>query len=196
MALTAGAQSSNASLNEDYYHWIDRYETKSGSLSPALFTTIKPYQRKTIVTFTDSLEKSGTFKSKADQFNQEFLQNDSWEWGHAESSENPRVVFKTSYKKKSDFLSVDKEDFTLHVNPVLYFSGGKDSRQGETLFTNTRGIEVHGTVDKRISFYTFFFDNQAVLPQYVQDQIARRPAIPHEGFWKDVDEDRDRRASR
>jgi hypothetical protein len=73
------AQSSNASLNEDYYHWIDRYETKSGNLSPALFTTVKPYQRKAIAALTDSLEKSGTFISKADLFNRQFLNNDNWD---------------------------------------------------------------------------------------------------------------------
>jgi hypothetical protein len=183
--LAVGAQSTNASLNEDIYHWIDRYETKSGSLSQAMFTTVKPYQRKAIVAFTDSLEKSGTFLSKVDQFNRQFLRNDNWEWSRAESSINPKPLFKTFYKRQTDFLSVDKEDFTLHVNPVIYFSGGKDSRRSETLFTNTRGIEVQGTIDKRIGFYTFFFDNQAVLPQYVEDQIGRRPAIPHEGFWKD-----------
>ncbi len=179
------AQSTNASLNEDYYHWIDRYETKSGRISPELFTTIKPYQRKAIVAFGDSLAIKEIFTSKADQYNLEFLRNDSWEWSRVESSTSRKSIWRTFYKKKSDFFHVDKEDFDLHVNPVLYFGGGKDSRQSETFFVNTRGIEVRGTIDKKIGFYTFFFDNQAILPQYVQDPISQHPVIPHEGFWKD-----------
>jgi hypothetical protein len=178
------AQSTNASLNEDYYHWIDRYETKAGRISPELFTTIKPYQRQAIVAYADSLSSKGVFQSRVDLYNLEFLKNDSWEWSRAESSMGKRPVFKSIYKKKSDFLSVDKEDFDLHVNPVLYFSGGKDSRQIDPIWTNTRGIEIRGTVDKKIGFYTFFFDNQSILPQYVTDQIDSTLAVPHEGFWK------------
>lgn len=185
LAVSAVAQSTNASLNEDYYHWIDRYETKSGRLVNELFTTIKPYQRKAIVAMTDTLSKKNIFTSKADQFNRTFLANDSWEWGHPESSLTKKPLFRIFYKKKSDFLSVDKEDFDLHVNPVIYTSWGKDSQLGDPITINTRGIEVRGMVDKKIGFYSFFFDNQAVLPKYVHDGLGRYPVIPHEGFWKD-----------
>jgi len=184
LALWVNAQSTNASLNEDYYHWIDRYETKSGRISPELFTTVKPYQRKAIVAFADSLAQQEVFTSKADQFNLEFLRNDNWEWSQVESSNSRKPFLKTIYKKKSDFFKVESEDFDLHVNPVLYFAGGKDSRQSDALFTNTRGIEVRGMIDKKIGFYTFVFDNQSILPQYVQDPISQYPVIPHEGFWK------------
>jgi hypothetical protein len=179
------AQSTNASLNEDYYHWIDRYETKSGKISKNLFTTVKPYQRSAIVAFADSLDADSAFISTTDRFNRDFLRNDSWEWSRAESSNNPRPIWNTFYKKKSDWLKVDTEDFDLHVNPVIYFGAAKDSRQGDMLFVNSRGVEVRGMIDKKIGFYTSFFDNQSILPQYVTDGIAIRPVIPHEGFWKD-----------
>jgi hypothetical protein len=185
LAFSAAAQSTNASLNEDYYHWIDRYETKSGRLVNELFTTVKPYQRKMIAAMMDTLSQKKIFASKADQFNKTFLANDSWEWGHPESSLSKKPLFKIFYKKRSDFLSVDKEDFDLHVNPVLYTSWGKDSQLGDPVTINTRGIEVRGMVDNKIGFYSFFFDNQAVLPKYVHDGLSRYPVIPHEGFWKD-----------
>lgn len=183
LATLAMAQSTNASLNEDYYHCIDRYETKSGKISATLFTTIKPYQRQAISDFTDSLHQQ--FSSKSDLFNRQFLRIDSWEWHRDSASNSPKPLLQYFYKKKSDFLSVDKPDFDLHVNPVIYFGGGKDSRQSDALFTNTRGIEMRGMIDRKISFYTFFFDNQSILPQYVQDGISKHPVIPHEGFWKD-----------
>jgi hypothetical protein len=183
------AQSSNASLNEDYYHWIDRYETKSGKISTNLFTTIKPYQRQAILAFVDSLAADSVFDSRADRFNRDFLRNDSWEWSRAESSNNSKPIWNIFYKKKSDWLHVDKEEFDLHVNPVVYFGVGKDSRRDDMIFVNSRGVEVRGMIDKKISFYTSFFDNQAVLPQYVADNITSsitpRPVIPHEGFWKE-----------
>jgi hypothetical protein len=179
------AQSTNANLNEDYYHWIDRYETLSGKISKALFTTVKPYQREAIVAFADSLDADSTFVSKADQFNRNFLRNDSWEWSRVKSSNNPKSIWNALYKKKSDLLYVDKEDFDLHVNPIGYFSVAKDSRRDAMMFVNTRGVEVRGMIDRKIGFYTSFFDNQSILPQYVEDGIAQRPVIPHEGFWKE-----------
>ena len=56
LAGSVCAQSTNAPLNADYYHWIDRYEVKSGSLVKELFTTVKPYKRSMIVAAIDSLQ--------------------------------------------------------------------------------------------------------------------------------------------
>jgi hypothetical protein len=62
------AQSSFAPLNEDYYHNIDRYEVKSGVITPEFFTNVKPYKRSEIVAFFDSLEHAGLITSRADRF--------------------------------------------------------------------------------------------------------------------------------
>ena len=181
------AQSSYAPLNEDYYHWVDRYEIKSGKISPEIFTGIKPYKRSDIVAFVDSLHRSeaNVFTSRTDQFNYDFLRNDNWEWSHAESSNSRKPFLKHLYRKKSDFYHADVKDFDLHINPVIYFGVGKDSRNDETMFINTRGIELRGMVDKKIGFYTYLTDNQAILPSYVWDQMSVNPVIPHEGFWKE-----------
>lgn len=179
------SQSTNASLNEDYYHWIDRYEVKAGRVVPELFTSVKPYKRKAIVAFVDSLQaKDGVFTSRSDQFNYEYLRNDSWEWSRAETNNSRKPFLKHLYKKKSDFLYADIPDFDLHVSPVLYFGGGNDSRLSESVFTNTRGVEIRGMIDQKIGFYTYLTDNQAILPSYVQDQIKSNPVVPHETFWK------------
>ena len=178
------AQSNYAPLNEDYYHWIDRYEVKSGRIFPELFTTLKPYKRSAIIGFIDSLKTSGEFKSSSDQFNYEYLTNDNWEWSGATTNDSPRPVLRHFYKKKSDLYSVSTEDFDLHLNPVAYLGAGKDSRRDELLFINTRGVEVRGMVDKKIGFYTYLTDNQALLPSYVADQVSANGVIPHEGYWK------------
>jgi hypothetical protein len=36
------AQSTNATLNEDNYHWLSRYEIKAGRIAPEWFTGVKP----------------------------------------------------------------------------------------------------------------------------------------------------------
>jgi hypothetical protein len=180
----AAAQSSFAQLNPDYYHLIDRYELKAGHIYPHLFTSIKPYKRSDIVNFIASLNTGGFFTSKADAFNRDYLLNDNWEFSSSEGSASNRPLLKHFYKKKSDFYSVHSSDFDLHVNPVLYWSAGKDSQTDDPLYTNTRGVEVRGMVDQKVGFYAYLADNQALLPAYVRSQVSSNGVIPHEGFWK------------
>ncbi|MBI1768152.1 MAG: hypothetical protein HYR67_07240 [Bacteroidetes bacterium] len=180
------AQSTNATLNEDYYHWITRYEIKSGRIAPEIFSSVRPFQRKAIVAFIDSVEKRGhVFTSRADKFNYEYVSNDNWEWSRAESNKSAKP-FLGMYKKKSDLAFVDMPEFDFHVSPVLYFGSGKDSRLKESMYINSRGVEMRGMIDKKIGFYTFFTDNQAILPAFAHDALILNNtyAIPHEGFWK------------
>lgn len=179
-------QSTNAPLNEDYYHWIDRYEIKSGRVVPQVFTSVKPYKRKAIAAFVDSVQlRDNVFSSSVDLYNYQYLRNDNWEWSRSENNESKKPVLKHLYKKKSDFLFTDLPEFDIHVNPVLYTSFGHDGQAGESLYLNSRGVEIRGMVDRKIGFYTFLTDNQARLPLYVRDGIAQNPVVPHEGFWKD-----------
>jgi hypothetical protein len=185
IVVLAKGQSTNAPLNSDYYHWLDRYEIKSGKISPQLFTTIKPYKRDAIVRYVDTLNASGEiFTSRSDQFNLQFFRNDSWEWSRAESNNSKKPILKRLYKKKSDLAYVDIPEFDIHVNPVLYLSAGKDNNRDELITINTRGVEIRGLVDRKIGFYTFVGENQAVLPQYVADEVTRNRVVPQQGFWK------------
>jgi hypothetical protein len=180
----AFSQSTNASLNEDYYHWLSRYEIKAGRIVPEWFTTVRPVKRNMLVAFVDSLNvKDQVFTSASDKFNYEYFQNDNWEWSRAETNTSAKPILKKLYTKKSDLVYVDVPDFDLHVNPVLYVGFGKDSRTNELATINTRGVEVRGMIDKKIGFYTYVTDNQMVLPKYARDSIYN--VVPHEGFWKD-----------
>jgi hypothetical protein len=183
--LSGVAQSTNATLNEDYYHWIDRYEIKSGKIVPGFFTSVKPYKRDAIIRYLDTLAATGSlFSSRSDQFNLEYLRNDSWEWSRSETNTSKKPVLKSLYKNKSDLVYVDIPDFDLHVSPVLYLGVGSDSRLDFPLTINTRGIEIRGMVDRKVGFYTYIGENQSVLPLYVDEEVGRNRVIPHEGFWK------------
>ncbi len=182
------AQSTNATLNDDYYHWIDRYEIKSGKIVPGFFTSVKPYKRDAIVQYVDTLEAAGFFTSRSDQYNRDYLRNDSWEWSQAETNESKKPFLKKLYRKKSDLVYVDIPEFDLHVNPVLYLGAGSDNRLDYPVTINTRGVEIRGMIDRKVGFYTFLGENQSVLPSYVDEQMSINPVVPHEGFWKDFKE--------
>jgi hypothetical protein len=85
------SQSSYVSTNESYYHLLDRYEVKSGRISPYVFTSVKPWKRSDIVQFVDTLDLQGMFTSKADQFNLRYVRNDNWEWAHPETNDRRAI---------------------------------------------------------------------------------------------------------
>ena len=153
------AQSTYIPLNEQSYHLIDRYEIKSGQLNNEYHTAVKPYSRKSVVNSLERLDTSDL--SSRDHFNREFLLEDSWEWSldtfDYDNAKTPWV--KTFYKNKADLFYHKDKDFDLHINPVLYFGGGRE-RGADQIFINSRGFELRGTIDDKVGFYTFLTENQ------------------------------------
>ncbi|MGB0521308.1 MAG: hypothetical protein ACPGJS_00035 [Flammeovirgaceae bacterium] len=191
------AQNTNAPLNSDYYHLLDRYEIRQKKFSKSFFTVAKPYTREAIAAFVDSLKLDGL--SKSDQFNLGYLRNDNWEWTDQAENDSKKPIFKHFYKKQSDLYHVQTKDFDLHVNPVLYLSLGNDGNLDATTFTNTRGVQIRGNIGKKLGFYAFVSENQIRFPQYVTGfagdegtiipSVSNQNAVPAEGFWKVYQED-------
>ncbi len=180
--LTVVAQSAYAPLNSDYYHLIDRYQVIEGNLSRnPIHSTFKPYQRIHIAAFTDSLTASS---HPFDQSNIDYLQTDNWEFFENKKANSRKPFLKHFYKKKPDLVFVDSKDFDLHVKPVFYFGAGRDAQSASSPYVNSRGVELRGKIDRKISFYSFLTENQAVFPRYVQNYGSRFGAVPNEGFWK------------
>ena len=167
--------------SEDYYHLIDRYKILGGQLPDGLHTSFKGYNRQDIVQLIDSLEEQNG--SNSDNFNFSWLKQDSWEFGDTVLL-SPKPLLKYFYRTRSDLYHVKNENFDVHVNPVIYFDGGKESESGETLFINTRGMEVRGLIDGKVGFYTFMSENQMTMPYYLRQYRARTKTVPGEGFHK------------
>lgn len=219
VSLSARAQSPFVPLNADYYHLIDRLEIRRGHWAEGFHSSIKPYNRHSVIRLTDSLlANPGRGFSDTDYFNFGYLRDDSWEWVTAPTDsilndpftkhllppplpgDSQKPVLKHLYRKKADFYSLQTPDFDLHINPVLYFGAAYEqvSSQNETAsdisrrpFVNTRGLEVRGTIGKKLGFYTFFADNQALFPQYINDyarlygqNVTGTAFAPGEGFAK------------
>ena len=86
-----------------------------------------------------------------------------------------------------DFIYVQKENFTLSINPLFYLEYGKQRDTSKTFTVNTRGIEVKGDIGKKVSFYSSFRENQAFFRPYVNDWAEERLVVPGQGAWKDFD---------
>ncbi|MFC7666080.1 hypothetical protein ACFQT0_00505 [Hymenobacter humi] len=180
-------------LDPDTYRLLDRYAIKFGadSLSDP-HTSVRPYTRAAAarlgarILSPDSASRSGGTLSRADRFNAQYLLKDNWANSSrgAEINESQKPFLTNFYRNQTDLYHVQNEDFTLRVNPVLLLQAGKDTESDGLRYVNTRGVQLEGTIDQKLGFYTFLADNQQAVPQYVQTRILRDDIVPHEGFKK------------
>ena len=200
---SASAQSPYIPLNSDSYHLIDRMEIRQGRWSEGFHSSFKPYNRQRVIQLTDSVLTNLDYPlSPTDRFNLTYLRDDSWEWvkpltdsihldpiaRHAVVSgvspgDSRRPLFGIFYAKKADFYSFQNADLDLHVNPVVYVDFTKEGGNNQATYANTRGLEIRGTILKKLGFYTFFADNQAFYPRYISEysQLYQRTE-PDAGF--------------
>lgn len=201
ISFSSSAQSTFTPLNNDYLHFIERYEIKSGKLSNKFFSNVKPVSRKDLVGLTFDLEKDSSSKLSAiDLFNLTYLQNDSWEWlsdaypdgineTKANQNNTKKAFLKYFFQKKSDAYYFHNDDFDLHISPILQFGFGVDNKVDNQPFTNTRGVEARGNLNKKLGFYTMLTENQIANPEYVRAYSRLYNGFPYEGFTKIPDGD-------
>ncbi len=88
------------------------------------------------------------------------------------------------YKQPANFLAFGDDDFTIVINPILHIKGGNDSSEDQFIFQNTRGLNIYGTLDKKIYFSTSIFENQSRFLNHIEGRISEFKAIPGNGFFK------------
>jgi len=181
----AFSQGAYAPFDRDYYHLIERYEIQQGTMNPSFHTGFKPYRRDQIAAFLDSLSTSVKLTSRSDKQNLSYLRNDNWEFLNEEPEGSKTPILKTIYRKPADFFHHKDAVFDIHVNPVVYLSGGVEQGQDEIRFRNTRGIELRGSVDNKVAFYTYLTTTQTLYPSWITRYARNNGAVPGEGFWKE-----------
>lgn len=190
LSLSLLGQSGNIPYSSDYYHLLERYEAKSGNLSNDYHVNLKPFERRRVASYLESMETDSMKLSKVDSFNLDYLKQDNWEWLDVEPPLQ-NGLWNLFFKQRSDFYHFKNEDFDIHVNPVFHFGGGRSTSNGEgqSAFINTRGIRIRGSVNRKLGFYTYFSENQAGSPFYVRDYVLATKGYPYNGFTKVVDGD-------
>ncbi|EOZ99134.1 hypothetical protein A33Q_0737 [Indibacter alkaliphilus LW1] len=170
--------------NRDYYHLIERYEILEGKNNPIFHTGFKPYRRDQVASYLDTLATGKLIQSNADRFNLNYLSNDNWEFIDRETENSKKPLLGGLYRKPSDFFHYRDSIFDFHINPVIYLSGGMEPNQENFRMRNSRGVEFRGSIDRKVSFYTYFTTTQTIFPSWVKEYVEQNGAVPGEGFWK------------
>ncbi len=162
------AQSADFPIGHSIYSFMEREDI---AREDNFFTTVKPFSRKGAYDFLGR-DINGYYKKEMKEFSKD-------------SVRSSRPFLKKLYVFPEDLYFYNDKNLDLHVNPALQFSFGTSNEAGaDNLFVNSRGIEIRGTIDEKVAFYTYLSENQARYPQYVNAVRDSTIVVPYEGFWK------------
>jgi hypothetical protein len=105
---------------------------------------------------------------------------------HITAEQNPPKRSFISRKLFHEHL-IQKEDtqFTFQFDPLFIFESGKDANDSlSSLYRNSRGVRISGSIGKNFQFQSAFLENQAIFPQHIRSFIAVREVSPGLGRTK------------
>jgi hypothetical protein len=166
------------------YHWADRMQVKSNNLYQSNFhSSTKPYSYQEVLNLVDSSTNLTPIDSVTYAY---FLQQSFF----YVTGNKQRPFLKHFYSQNAALYSVETENFKLSINPVLYFSGSMEKANDtgtsyeNNLYINTRGVELQGIIDEKISFYAYAADNQMRVPLQTKLFGLHTYGLPGESFYK------------
>lgn len=165
---------------------IERLEIKAGTDSILNFSKLKPYSRKQIIPHLSRIDSIVSL-SKVDEYNRytAMLSNLEWASGNRTDYLSKKPWGKSFYQSPANLFEVNKEDFSLIINPVFQFVISKENNNDQTLFLNSRGLNVRGRIANKIGFAAYVTDNQERTPLYVQQYVNEHKAVPGNGYYKE-----------
>ncbi len=183
--LFLNAQSPGIPLHAPAYHILDRLEILSGVTSP-IHPELKFFPRQDAADYAvalDSMRGELTWRDHAD-LQYIFDDNNDCVADTSLCHRNQKGLFKVFYKTPANFFEVNTKDFKLRANPIFNFHIGQQKDDPELMFMNQRGLEVRGSVDDKLFFYTNLVESQARFADYVTERVEEFKAIPYAGNFK------------
>lgn len=162
LSVASNAQELQIPLNDDYEMEVSAAAYNSDYIFHTAMRSWSEYQFKD-VTNLDSIQNQYRFNIN--------VKNKFWNY-----------VWNSFLN--DDFLHVrgKNDEFYIAVNPYIDFEVGHDGTR--SIWVNTRGAEVKGTIGRNFAFYTNVRENQAVFPMYIDDYAVKNKVIPGQGLSK------------
>jgi len=88
------------------------------------------------------------------------------------------------YRKVFDehLIAGKGENWEIQVDPLFRLLAGYDTQKKGAIWNSTRGFQIQGRLGKRIAFYTATYENQAILPTYLDSFTRIQGIIPGQGL--------------
>ena len=171
-------QTSHLYQNHKHHHFLDRMDVMHGMKE--LHLSVRKYSRSDLVSLTQ--QQDSTTLSTRDLADKKSILKDN---GSQASYPHRKGFLKQFYKNPAHLYQLETTDFSLVINPILNLRTGYESETEELIFLNSRGIEMYGSLDNKLYFYTTYHENQANFLNYQQPFIDQYSAIRGQGNYKD-----------
>jgi len=124
----------------------------------------------------------------AANFNAEYLKADNPEFttpiNHWANSQ--WTFLKYFYQNKATVYTYHEKNSWFSINPIINVQLGPKTQWGSNYSQNTRGVELRGTLNAKVGFYTRITENQVFLPNYMKSLPDSLGTLPGMGWWKYV----------
>ncbi len=182
-AITHG-QVSFWDYNPKLFYQLDHLQTSYPGLYKA-HSAIRYNDPTLYITLLDSLS------SRKDHFSKQYVMDILQEYDQLQGAlsdtlpiyTDHRGIFNTFYRGNFHLIKIQKPQFFLTIDPMLSIHGGNN--KGESIYQNTRGIKVRGSIDQKFYFYSSLYENQRKFLPFINTRIQRWNAIPGQGFYKE-----------
>ena len=81
-------------------------------------------------------------------------------------------------------IKVEKSDFRMLISPMLNVAYSDSVSGFKQMYVNTRGIRIEGTIGKKVSYITDFYENQAYLLGAENEFALHYMVVPGQGASK------------
>lgn len=194
-------QTTHIDFHEQVDHSVQRLEVLSGSFSDKFHSTQKPYSREYVLQLAEEVENNYPVQlERVDLKNNRFIREMYWNYlpdSKQWESFSTRFVGRNIYRRKGDLLAFNGDDYSIQASPIFHFGGGMEQFPDgsfESQFINTRGAEIKGTLNKKLSFFSRFTENQQTNLRFVRDYMGYSNGAPYLGFVKWIGGDTVRKA--
>lgn len=150
-------------LHHDYNRLIDKEHTRSGK---AFHSVMRPYLKAQVNEFTNF---------------------DSLLLRHRHNSSNLSLFHRKL--RHEHLLYMDTTDFEIYFDVLFNQQLSMNTSTDERFYTNTRGFTVGGKITDKLAFQTYFYENQAAFPEYLDTYINEYEIIPGQGRGRVFNED-------
>src|SRR6188768_3881075 len=167
---------------------LERLEILGQKDSILNFSKTRPFNRLQVIRGVTGFKQRhpGVILSKTDEYNLQHLYLNNIEY----LPDSQRTAIKSKkhigpfYTTPANLYEVHVKDFDLVINPIIQFKYMKESDNDETLFLNSRGVDIRGRMANKIGFAASILDNQERDPLYVQGWEDKFQSVPGAGYYK------------
>ncbi len=95
------------------------------------------------------------------------------------------------YRKlfREHLIRVTDKDYTFYMDYLPDLQYGKEFKEPKTVWLNTRGYQLGGTIGSNFFFYTSGYENQGKFANYETDYINKVGMIPGQSYDKSYGKD-------